>query len=109
MTSFSKFGIVLVLFLFVGCGGGGSSSGEKVNFNGTISEVKTGDQILTVQVPDSVKKGGSVELPFSDTTQVVNMMFASQPFDSLAVDQEVRVQAQKSGDKHVPIQVTILK
>jgi hypothetical protein len=109
MRSFSKFGIVFFLFLFVGCGGGGSSSGEMVNYNGTISEVKTGDQILTVQVPDSVASEGSVELPFTDTTEVVNMMFASQPFDSLAVDQEVRVKAQKSGDKHVPLQVTILK
>lgn len=109
MTSFSKFGVVLLLFLFVGCGGGGNSSGKMVDYNGTISEVKKGDQILTVQVPDSVVSEGSVDLMFTDTTEVVNMSFASQPFDSLAVDQEVRVKAQKSGDKHVPITVTILK
>ncbi|PSQ95907.1 MAG: hypothetical protein BRD55_09800 [Bacteroidetes bacterium SW_9_63_38] len=109
MTSFSKFSIVLAFLVFLGCGGGGGGdSAEKLAYNGTISEVKSGDQIVTVQVPDSVASGGSVELTFTDTTEVVNKMFASQPFDSLAVDQEIRVNAKKDGDKHVPTQLTIL-
>jgi hypothetical protein len=108
MTSISKYSLVCIIALLIGCGGG-SSSMEEVSFNGTVSEVKTGDQILTVQVPDSVASEGSVDLAFTDTTQIVNMSFAVQPFDSLAVDQEVRVKAQKGKDKHVPIQVTILK
>lgn len=107
MTSISKYSLIFVIAFLVGCGGG-SSSMEEVSYNGTVSEVKTGDQILTVQVPDSVASGGSVDLAFTDTTQIVNKMFAAQPFDSLAVDQKVRVTAKKGKDKHVPIQVTIL-
>jgi hypothetical protein len=107
MTSISKYSLVCIIALLIGCGGGSSSGGE-ISYNGTISEVKKGDQILTVQVPDSVASGGSVELMFTDTTAVVNKMFASQPFDSLAVDQEVRVKAKEEGEKHVPISVTIL-
>jgi hypothetical protein len=81
-----------------------------VDYNGTISEVKPGDQIVTVQVPDTAEAvdPGSVDLMFTDTTRVLNVSYMEMPFDSLRVDQQVRVEAQQQGDRQVPIRLTIL-
>lgn len=109
--SYSKSCVLFVIFLFVGCGGGGGGKATQMReFNATVSGVNAGEPSITVTVPDSAKgvKAGTMNLTFTDSTQVLKNYMAMS-IDSLQADQVVHVEAVKEGDQYVPSRVLMLE
>ncbi|MFB6279308.1 MAG: hypothetical protein ABEK75_07360 [Salinibacter sp.] len=110
MTSFSKSWVLLFAFLFAGCGGGGGETTQMQEFNGTVSEVNAEAPSITVTVPDSAEgvEAGTMNLTFTDSTQVLKNYMAMS-VDSLQANQVVHVEAVKEGDQYVPSRVLMLE
>jgi hypothetical protein len=108
--SFSKSWVLFVVFLFVGCGGGGGEEIETQDVIGTISEVDAEEQAISMNVPDSADavEAGTMDLEFTDTTEVLTANFAVTPIDSLQADQDVRAEVVEEEDQYVPSRVIIL-
>jgi len=53
-------------------------------------------------------EAGPVRLAFTDTTEVLKN-FMAMPIDSLRAEQDVRVEAVREGDRHVPSRVVVLE
>ena len=102
--SFSKVWIVPVLFVVVGCGSAEESPIDSEAYNGTIAEVDAEARMVHVEVPDE----GTMELAFTDTTQVLKN-FLEVPFDSLGPNQKVRVEVVETEDQPTPTTVTLLE
>jgi hypothetical protein len=102
--SFSKASIVLAVFIVVGCGGAEESPMETDAYNGTVAEVDAEERKIHVEVPDE----GSMELAFTDSTQVLKN-FLEVPFDSLNADRKVRVEVMETGEEPTPMTVTLLE
>jgi len=110
MKSVPKSWALTVVFLFVvGCGGGGQETSEQKSFIGTISEVNAGERTISVTIPDTAEtmEAGTVSLAFTDSTEILKN-FMAMPVDSLQVDQDVRVDAVRDGEQHVPSRVVVL-
>ncbi len=73
-------------------------------YNGTIAKVDAEERKVHVEVPDE----GTMELAFTDTTQVLKN-FLEMPFDSLNTDRKVRVEVVETGDQPTPTTVTLLE
>ena len=101
--SLSKVWIVIVLLVVVGCERAEESPTDTEAYNGTIAKVDAEAREVHVEVPDE----GTMELAFTDTTQVLKN-FLAVPFDSLGPNQEVRVQVVEPGDQPTPTTATLL-
>ncbi len=110
MIQVPKSWVFAVAFVFAGCGGGGQETGEQQSFIGTISEVNAAERTISVAVPDTSEtmEAGPVRLAFTDTTEVLKN-FMAMPIDSLRAEQDVRVEAVREGDQHVPSRVVVLE
>jgi len=73
-------------------------------YNGTVAEVDAEERKIHVEVPDE----GSMELAFTDSTQVLKN-FLEVPFDSLNADRKVRVEVMETGEEPTPMTVTLLE
>ena len=97
--------LALALLLLSACGGG---EGETVavdsgTYTGTIGEVNPDESEIYVEVPNT----GTLELYFTDSTQVTGQSGSSVPFDSLAQGQSVDVTVEKIGQRLNPLSVKI--
>lgn len=110
IMSFSKSWVLFVAFLFVGCGGGGGEAIETQNVIGTISEVNAEEQAVSINVPDSAEtvEAGTMNLEFTDTTEVLTMQFTGRPIDSLQAGQDVRAEVVEEGNQYVPSRLIML-
>lgn len=97
--------LLALAFLLTACGGG---EGETVavesgTYTGTIGEVVPEESEIYVEVPDA----GTLELYFTDSTQVTGQGGSAVPFDSLAQGQSVDVTVERVGQRLNPISVRI--
>lgn len=74
------------------------------SYNGTIAEVDAEERTVHVEVPEE----GTMELAFTDTTQVLKN-FLEIPFDSLDANRKVRVEVVETGNQPTPTTVTLLE
>ena len=73
-------------------------------YEGTISEVNAAEEEIYVDVPEA----GLLELYFTDTTTLTRGG-ETVPFSDLAVDQAVRVEVEKVGQRLDPVSVEIVE
>jgi hypothetical protein len=104
VMSLSKVWIVIVLLVVVGCERAEESPTDTEAYNGTIAKVDAEAREVHVEVPDE----GTMELAFTDTTQVLKN-FLEVPFDSLNTDRKVRVEVVETGNQSTPTTVTLLE
>ncbi|WP_232797878.1 hypothetical protein [Salinibacter altiplanensis] len=102
--SLAKAWVVPILLIVVGCGSAEDSPMETDAYNGTITEIDAEEREVHVEVPDE----GTMELAFTDTTQVLKN-FLEMPFDSLNADRKVRVEVTEAGEQPIPTSVTLLE
>ena len=89
------------------CGGGGEEETIAVDsgtYTGTIREVVPEETEIYVNLSDTT---GTLELYFTDSTQVTGQGGSSVPFDSLAQGQSVDVTVERVGQRMNPLSVQI--
>ena len=98
--------LAFALLLLSACGGDGEGETVAVDsgtYTGTIGEVNPDESEIYVEVPNT----GTLELYFTDSTQVTGRSGSPVPFDSLAQGQSVEVTVEKVGQRLNPLSVKI--
>ncbi|NBB72927.1 MAG: hypothetical protein GVY35_04525 [Bacteroidetes bacterium] len=105
MRSGLRVGLMLLLagFLFAACGGE-TAVVESGTYEGTITEVNADEREIYVAVPET----GTLELYFTDTTQVMRDT-TMLSFGALENNQQVSVEVERVGQRLDPIRVRILE
>lgn len=108
-TPFATCLFAFALLVLSACGGGGGGEGETVavdsgTYTGTINEVVPAENEIYVGLSDTT---GTLELYFTDSTQVTGPGGAAVPFDSLAQGQSVDVTVERVGQSLNPLTVQI--
>ena len=103
-ASFTVFLLALTLVGLSACGGDSETVAvESGTYTGTIGEVNAEESEIYVDVPDT----GTLELYFTDSTQVTGQNGQPTSFGSLAQGQSVDVTVERVGQRLNPLSVRI--
>lgn len=99
--------MVIFGFVLVGCGGEEHEADvlDSGTYQGSLMEVKPEEKEIYVETDN----GQTIELYFTEETELVNSEGNSIPFSELSTDDRVEVEVEKVGQRNDPIRVQLLE